>query len=392
MKRNKKRKKREKYLSRKQHRIRKEQLRIATREKARQNNRKRFQFKKREDPLSKYYSLRSDCTKKLYKRVKYNQPRMVVDIAGEFGLEHDIAHFLERASSFMSLQSKSLFFDLRECEKIWPSAITLLCSFAQWIEITSNIYKRPKIASSSSNHDKVTSYLNHCGFHDYVSREKDVVPDYYSKGEIVKIRRECESSNLEPREVEIVELVKKRSQFSKDQIEEFDDVVLTEIFNNVSEHGINNKDKGWWTLSQYHKTEGIISVCIADNGIGFKNNLLSGPQREDILRHEPESDNNDGNLLKLAIEENVSGAMNASQKSGLFIESYERGSRRGNGLKRISVTCKKLGVPIAILSHKGYIVIDGNGVITDVGTKTNKVFAGTLYHLKIPAEREKGGR
>ncbi len=348
--------------------------------------RKRRVSKHPPDPLSPYMVLRNNVRKKLYKQVKYKEPAQSVNINDDFGIEKNVDSFLTVAETFMSFKSKSLFFNLYDCNKIWPTGITLLCSLAQWVELTSYPNKRPTIGSSYSNNEKVNSYLNHCGFYDYVNRQKELVPDYYPESEIVKIKRELDPSSLEPREMQIVELLKKHSSFNEDQIEEFDDVVLTEIFNNVSEHGINNRDRGWWTLSQSHKTAKIISVCIADNGIGIKNNLITGPQREGIIKNLAEDKENDGEFIRLAIEENVSGAFKASVKSGRIFTTYERGSRRGHGLKRITKTCKKLGISIVILSQKGYAVIDKNGQIIKVGTKPNRIFAGTLYHLQIPAK------
>lgn len=384
--------KRLRYLKRRQILFRKKQNQTAARRKVRKFNRKRNRFGGPRDPLSLCQSLRSSCKKRLYKKVKYSDPPEIIEISGEFGLEHDMSEFLDAANSFMSLKSKHLFFDLTECEKIWPSAITLLCSLAQWVELTSHPNHKPRIGSSSSNQDKVTSYLNHCGFHDYVSRGKEEIQNYYSSDEIVKIRREFKATNIAPREIEIVNLLRKHSNLSEEEIEEFDCVLLSEIFNNVEEHGINSKDKGWWTLSQYHKTTGIISICIADNGIGVKNNLITGPQREEILKKLPENSNHDGDFIKLAVEENVSGAMNAAVKSGRIFSGFERGSRRGNGLARISETCKKLKIPLVILSHKGYFVSDKDGSSISEGAKSNSVFAGTLYHLRIPARSLENGK
>ncbi|GEM_PF-1723939 len=344
--------------------------------------------KRTKNPIELIIMARNECRKRLYKKVKYKEKPIYVDIDGEFGLEHDFDNFLELSHSFLTFRAKALYFNLKECEKVWPSAVTTLCSLAQWVELTSFPDKLPKLASTTSNHDKVNSYLNHCGFYDYVDRSKEPVPRYYQKNEVVKIQRENKASNIEPREIEIVNLLKEYSAFDDEQIEEFDDVILTEIFNNVSEHGINKRDKGWWTISQHHKNAKIISICIADNGIGVKNNLITGPQREALTSRFPDDENNDGHYLKIAIEENVSGALKASVKSGLLIKRYDRGSRRGHGLKRVIASCGRLGISLSILSQKGYIAMNTDGTIKKFGTKDNKVFAGTLYHLTLPAKKE----
>ncbi len=90
--------------------------------------------------------------------------------------------------------------------------------------------------------------------------------------------------NIEIREEEILSLVERHSSLDAEQLEWFYSVILTEIFNNVTEHGISHKDNGWWLLAQYHKRHKIISLCIADNGIGVRNSLLTGPQKKEDLK------------------------------------------------------------------------------------------------------------
>ena len=171
-----------------------------------------------------------------------------------------------------------------------------------------------------------------------------------------------------------------------DGIEEFNDVVLTEIFNNVLEHGMPHRDKGWWLLAQYHKTHKLISLCVADNGIGIRNSLMTGPQRHEISKRIDNPKYNEGAFIRLACEENISGALAASIKEGTLIKKYVSGSRRGNGLQRIIKTCKKLMIPLAILSHNGYLFLDENGHEKLCSSKYRRIFAGTMYHLKIKAK------
>ena len=346
---------------------------------------RRIFYKNYQIPLDVVYqNERRTFITKFYKPKKYKDPLEVVDIKGEFGLENNIDHFINLANSFMSFKSKELFFDLKECKKMWPSAITLLCSLKQWVELTSKPGNSPKIGSTPSDNEKVNSYLDKCGFYDYVQRDKDIAPNYYDKDVIVRIERETDTYGTYKKEDDIVALLKKYSIFNNDEIELFDNIVLTEIFNNVTEHGINKTDKGWWTLSQYHKSTRIISICIADNGIGIKNNLITGPQGVDIKNRI--NIDEDGKFLELAIKENISGAIGASQKTGMFIKKYDRGSRRGHGLKRVTSACAKLDIPFVILSHDGYIAIEGNGKISKLGSKGSKIFAGTLFYFTIPAK------
>ena len=102
-------------------------------------------------------------------------------------------------------------FDFYDCTRIWPSAITLLCSLKQWVELTARSGSTPKIASTISNSKKVNSYLTHSGFYDYVQRMKETTENYYSEKEIVKIERETHVSNIERREEEIIDLLKRYS-------------------------------------------------------------------------------------------------------------------------------------------------------------------------------------
>jgi len=230
--------------------------------------------------------------------------------------------------------------------------------------------------------------------YDYVGRNKDTDKDteqkYYSDEEIVKIRREKKRSYIEEEEKNIIDLLGMHSGLNSEEIERFDSVILTEVFNNVTEHGVSGFDQGWWLLAQYHGGHKVISLCIADNGIGIRNSLMTGPQREDIGRKIEDTSKNDGEFIKLALEENISGAFAAPLKEGRFIKRYQIGARRGNGLKRIRDTCKLLGIPFSILSHYGYIFFSANGNIDSYGAKANRVFAGTMYHFTIRTKCEGG--
>ncbi len=237
--------------------------------------------------------------------------------------------------------------------------------------------------------DYVNSYLKHCGFYKYVNRPSDdVKKDYYSDEQVVKIKREKQPSNIEIREDEIINLLRKYSTLDSNQIDLFNCIVLTEILLNVTEHGVTYRDRGWWVLAQYHPSHGFISLCIADNGIGLRNIFMTGPQMSDI----PIVNNalKDAEFIKLALTEQVSGAILAPKKTKRFLllsKRYERGSHRGNGLIRIRAACKNLQIPFAIISHNGYVFVDKNANITKIKSMQNKVFAGTLHHFLIPAKK-----
>lgn len=339
--------------------------------------------------------IRANKTKfrnKFYKKIKYKHQLLEIVIDGQFGIEIDFDEFIKISSSFIDSQSKWVFFNLDNCTRIWPSAVTLLCSFKQWTEITAKKGFSPNLSSTEPKDENVDAYLLHCGFYDYVNVRNNlghINAQVYDDNEIVKIKRESNKSEIENREEAILSVLKEYSSLTEDQIENFDCNVLIEAFNNVTEHGHSFRDTGWWTLTQYHKKTGIISLCIADNGIGIKNSLLTGPQGNEIRKRI--NSENDGEYISLALRENVSGALTASirDESGLlpFNKYYQRGSRRGNGLKRIKETCRDCGIGFSILSQKGYLNIDSEGEITKSGTNNSRIFAGTLYQFVIPARK-----
>jgi len=334
-----------------------------------------------------FYDLRaarSDFKRKLYKET-YDKPPLRINIAGNFGIEEPAFadYFLDIASSFMQSASKELTFNFTKVTRIWPSGITLLCSLKKWVEISARHKKSPLLASTSSEHQEVNAYLDHCGFYDFVNRPKDNEPSSYPNEEIVRIEREKKKGNIEKREKEIMSLLIKYSALSETELKWFDRVILTEVFANATEHGKPKGDQGWWILAQRHKTHKFISLCIADNGIGIRNSLTTGPQQKQLGIDD--SPLNDGEFIKLALEGNVSGALDAPKIMGPIRRRYEAGSRRGNGLLRIKTRCAQLGIPLTILSHNGFIFMDGKGIIIKYGAKENRVFAGTLINLIIRA-------
>lgn len=340
---------------------------------------------------SKYHEIRIAFRKDLYKRYKYKNAPRIVKIDGELGIEtHDIRkRFLEVSSDLIDFDNREILLDLSNCTRVWPSAVTLLCSLIKWIELCCLHRKiKPKIASNLSNDHKVNSYLYHCGFNEYVGLKNYKHKCGYSENQVVKIKRELNHVNIEDREDEIVELLKRNSALDNEQIEWFNSVILTEIFINVSEHGVSLRDQGWWLLAQHHEKHGLISISIADNGIGIFNNLKTGPQWEQIKMDVPPEKSNEGDYIRHAMKQNVSGAIQAQIKErGLLRSKYPIGSKRGNGLSRILEKCKDLGIELSILSHHGYLFYDSGGQKIDCGAMENRVFAGTMYHLSIPARR-----
>lgn len=335
---------------------------------------------------------RKNIKRVVYQKRNYRDPYREVVIDQEFGIEEpaSAAYFLKKAEEIVNFRSRELFLNIKDCPRLWPSAITLLCSLKQWVELTSSPRRIPNISSSTPSTTDVDAYLGHCGFYDYVRRaHNDDNKCPFSNEEIVKIEREKShyDKDIEKKEDQLISLLQRCSNYSCEEIELFDSVILTEVFNNVREHGIVHKDEGWWLLAQYHKKHNIISFCVADNGIGVRHSLMTGPQRFEIMKEYPSEHKKDGDLIRIAMNQNISGAMTASLKTRHIIsQRYERGARRGHGLGRIRDACKKLNISLSIISHRGYVFLDEHGEIIDHGSRPLKIFAGTLYHFVIPAK------
>jgi hypothetical protein len=334
---------------------------------------------------------RRSIAESLHRQFAYPPGETTVEVAGHFGMERaeDRQSFLDLAGKCIDFNTSKLTLDIRKATRIWPSAVTLLCSLKEWVEFgaRSGICIHPTISSNDSESDQVTSYLNHCGLHDYVGRTQARVANHYKACEVVRIQRERDRSSVEPREKELLSLIRDYSLFDHDQLELFDSIVLTESFLNVLEHGIVNYDQGWFVIAQLHPTHGFISLCIADNGIGFRNTLMTGPQRYEIGSRKENVPLNDGEFLKMALTEVVSGAYNASTKEGVFVKKYAPGSRRGNGLKRIIKACQALSIQMCVLSHQGYAFYSPADGSLDCGSRPQRIFAGTMYTFIIPARQ-----
>lgn len=327
---------------------------------------------------------------KFYKRRIYSGRSQIVDVVGDFGLEEskDAVKFMNTSSLFIDFDAENLYFNLSGCTRIWPSGAMLLASLKQWAELTCVRNQPPKIGSSRPSDDRVGSYMHHCGLNRYLNRISEDQKSYFRADEVVPIRHEKSRSSVEQREDEIIELLSRRSLFSKEQRELFMDKVLLEVGNNVTEHGITYLDNGWWVIAQYHPRHGIISICYADNGIGIRHSLMTGPQSSDI---DIQNDSmKDGKFIELALTKPVSGALKATRLEKKLWGPRRRSSGtagRGNGLKRMLETTKALEIPFKILSHHGYAFVDRNGEI-EVGAFDSRIFAGTMYHFIIPAIKE----
>lgn len=359
-------------------------LKIYKHSQSRKNRKYKNRIARKKTHDSDYFkAIFKKVAKEIHSQIIYEPGEERIPIKTEFGLEDDSYRndFFKLAKTILNSRKKKIILDISNCKRIWPSAITFLCSLEQWAEMN-NKYNETKrtIASTDSLYQNVNQYLNTCGFYKYVGRQGNPTYELQKSADVLKIQREHDKHLVEEREEEILKLLKNNTKFTDDQLELFNSIILTETFNNVLEHGIVNRDDGWWLLAQVHQKHQFISLCIADNGIGFVNTLNSGPQAKDIKAlNLPE-----GDLIKYAFNENVSGASNATPTTKK--SKANRGARRGNGLGRIKDTCKNLEMEFSIISHKGYCNVDINENIT---TKTfdEIIFGGTMYSFIIPMNR-----
>ena len=341
---------------------------------------------KASDPHASWRAMRAKVTRRLYRSRKYDSAPATVRIVGSFGIEQpeDLDHFVATAGEIIDQNTRVLTIDIVSCSRVWPSGVTFLASLAQHIQLTGRRGSPPRIRSTASKHNDVNRYLDECGFYDYVGRPPDVSLGGERFADVVKIRRENRRSDQQPREQEICTLLRDHSFLDDEGVEWFDSVVLTELLGNVTEHGIPHQDRGWWVLAQHHRAHQLISVCIADNGIGIGHSLRTGPQGEslDIQALRPEE--SDHRCIELALKPNTSGAIAAPLPTSKRRRRYSKGARKGNGLDRVRSKCKELHIPLTILSHHGLVILGRNGQLQTSKSFPGRLFAGTLYHMSIP--------
>lgn len=359
-------------------------LKIYKHSQSRKNHKYMDRMSRKQTHDSDYYKmLFKKVAKDIHSKIRYESGEETIYINNDFGLEDDLHrnNFFKFTKKILNSRKETLVINMQNCPRVWPSAVTFLCSLEQWAEMNKKFNGTDRtIASTDSSYDNVNEYLNKCGFYKYVGRQGNPIYEKQNTTDVLKIQREHDKKQVESREEEILELLKKYTMFTDDQLELFNSIILTETFNNVIEHGIVNKDEGWWLLAQVHQKHHFISLCIADNGIGFVNTLNSGPQAKDIKAlNLPE-----GELIRYAFNENVSGASNATPTTKK--SKANRGARRGNGLGRIKETCKNLEMEFSIISHKGYCNVDKNEIIT-FKTFDEIIFGGTMYSFIIPMDR-----
>ena len=169
-----------------------------------------------------YYSAvseRQSLIAKLYKPRAYEGPSQEIVIKGEFGLEVDseIPEYLDLATKIVDSESGEVTFDITSCSRIWPSALTLLCSLKQWTEITSSQASSRIIKSTSSDFDDVNSFLDGSGFQKYVERAPTNSKYKYNPQLSVPLRRETNKKLIGDREGQVEELLRRLSSLYNDR-------------------------------------------------------------------------------------------------------------------------------------------------------------------------------
>ena len=320
-----------------------------------------------------------------YKPIEHIEASKKITVDQPIGAEKDIKYLAEIGYALINGSYQETHIDISKCTRVWPSGVMAFCSFRHWSDLTApEAGRAPRVSSSDSDYEDVSAYLDFCGFHNYVKRRTSGKNHDYVDQNVVKIQREPSGKSFWNRFDEIAALLEKNTDYDSDELEDFKSHILTEILINVTEHGINYRDMGWYTLVQVHPASGIISLNIADNGIGIANSLKTGPQKTDL-----NSDQDHLYILE-AFKFDVSGAFSAStEKKGIFKKQYARGNRRGNGLMHIKEACQRLGVRLSLMSAKGYVQYDEMGQCVAKQSYEGLIFAGTLYNLTIPIKRTK---
>ena len=134
------------FLDKRNRRYLRSKYRISKREK---HNKYKRKVIKLTDPIlfsiMEAPSRRRAKVKEVYKKKDYKEPMQTIQIAGDFGIEEgqDVAEFIKISSQFVDSNSRILKFDLSKCTRMWPSAVTLMCSMKHWVEMKSNPDRTP---------------------------------------------------------------------------------------------------------------------------------------------------------------------------------------------------------------------------------------------------------
>lgn len=135
---------------------------------------------------------------------------------------------------------------------------------------------------------------------------------------------------------------------------------------NMVEHSLA---KSGFIFSQYSKTDNVLDVCIADDGISVLGSFMR-KKKEFVLEH----NNNEAQILKLATE-------------GVSTKNLPHGQNRGFGLstsKRMLV--EGLGGDFFIMSGNAFHRHTPSGM-SFINLPSNIAWPGTIILLRIPMEK-----
>lgn len=341
-----------------------------------------------------YEKIRRQARRKIFNNYNFNnQDSIPVVIDKTLGIEFgDIDSFINIGKQIVDSNANDIKLHLKNCQKLWPSAIMLLCSFHQWRNLAYTYCKKknknsqkPKLGSYGPKNLELADYLIQSGFYDYVHVEHRNPPPL-NYDEIVKLELNRNRTTIDSKMQELEDLVLNKANLTQEQKESVNCYVIPEIINNATEHGENCIDQGWWTMGQYFPEHHVISICIADNGIGFKETLTTGPQSNDIVIQKLiDDDSPETDYIELAFKDGISGAMDANKWKLNHVHEYlPLGSNRGGGMSGIKDTCKQCGIRLSIFSQSGYIIYNENGNIVSKNSYDKRIFGGTFFNLVIP--------
>lgn len=337
-----------------------------------------------------------------YGKIEFNGKAKTVKVEKDLGIEKDREYFFKISQEILSGYPSEVIVDLNECPRIWPSGIMLLCSQSHWIKLKS--LKNAGIVANSKLGTETSKYINYCGLKKYFENTEDPASiNAFNSDLTVKLMRETSKYRYDDRINEIHDLVSKYSFLDSKKLKRFKDVILNELFINISEHGVNYRDVGyeddddlgWYVIAQAHISNKFISICVADNGIGIKNSLLTGPLSTHIKKLVSAGINintSDGDFMNTALEANISGAFDTNEAQTTMkdliwyskkIKRFKKGRNRGMGFTRIKNSCPKIGIEVNILSKKGFLSIDSSGKVFHSSFKSD-IFQGTLFNIIIP--------
>ena len=162
MKSKRKNKKHIKFFLRKRIRFLKNAKRLASKKKNKKFIKKTKRYK--EKKLPSLYELikrrRKVVWKNIFNRYTFSDTPITVELKGEIGIEtNNIEDFISIGKVIVDSNSCMLKLDVSKCDRLWPSAITLICSFHQWRNLIYSMKRKNHKKVSNFPHKKVAESL-----------------------------------------------------------------------------------------------------------------------------------------------------------------------------------------------------------------------------------------